>query len=59
VDEHIANIDQELRTQLQRMAQIQQQLDEVRGVVQRMIDRANRAEIPSADPPQQPKPREH
>jgi hypothetical protein len=36
VDQHIEKIDQELRTQLQRIAQIQQELDEVRGVVQRV-----------------------
>ena len=52
LDAHIEQINKELHTQLQRMAQIQQQLDEVRGVVQRLIDRANRAEmnLPAQEP---------
>ena len=59
LDAHTQKIEKELRTQLQRMAQIQQELDEVRGVVQRLMDRANRAEISPPATPTQPKAREH
>ena len=60
VNAHIGKIDHELRIQLQRMAQIQQQLDEVRGVVQRLTDRGSRDEIPAVGtPPAQPKTPDH
>ena len=59
MNEQIDKIGHELRIQLQRMAQIQQQLDEVRANVKRLMESRPPAEIslPASRP--QPKAREH
>ena len=59
VNEQIDKIGHELRIQLQRMAQIQHQLDEVRANVKRLMERQPAAEIGSLASQPQPKAREH
>lgn len=59
VTAHIEKLDQELRIQLQRIAQIQVELDEARAAIKRLSERPGSTLIPDAKPSSESRDREH
>ena len=50
LDAHVAKIDQELKIQRQRIAQLQMELDEARAAIKRLAALQQRREVPPPQP---------